>query len=69
MTRFEISEFLTTHGVDKKIVGGLIESFGGTRKSATKFFELADVHERANGRAEAIGAAALALIPVLDVVG
>ena len=68
MTRFEISEFLTTHGVDKKIVGGLIESFGGTRKSTTKFFELADVHEGANRRAEAIGAAVLALIPVLDVV-
>jgi hypothetical protein len=50
MTSFEISEFLTTHRVDKKIVGLLIQSFGGTRKSATKFFQLRNVHERTNRR-------------------
>ena len=44
MTGFEISEFLTTHGVDKKIVRLLIEGFGGTRKSTTKFLQLRDVH-------------------------
>src|SRR5438128_951651 len=50
MTGFEISEFLTTHRVDKEIVRFLIQSFGGTRKSTTEFFQLRDVHERSNRR-------------------
>src|SRR5438132_9707421 len=50
MTSFEISKFLTTHGVDKKIVRLFIQSFGDTRKSATKLFQLRNVHERTNRR-------------------
>ena len=47
---FEISEFLATDRVDKKIVWLLIQRFGGTRKSMTKTFQLPDVHERINRR-------------------
>jgi hypothetical protein len=50
LTGFEIGEFPTTHSVDKKIVGLFIQSFGGTRKPATKGFKLRDVHERTNRR-------------------
>ena len=50
MTSFEISKFLTTHSVDKKIVRLFIQSFGDTRKSATKLFQLRNVHERTNRR-------------------
>src|SRR6266567_166056 len=46
MTSFEIGEFLATDSVDKKIVRLLIQSLGGTRKSATELFQLRDVHER-----------------------
>ena len=46
MTGFEIGEFLATDGVDKKIVGLLIQIFGGTGKSATELFQLRDVHDR-----------------------
>jgi len=50
MTSFKIRKFLTTHRVDKKIVRLFIQSFGDTGKSATKLFQLRNVHERTNRR-------------------
>jgi hypothetical protein len=45
MTGFEIGEFPAADRIDKKIVRVSIESFDGTGKSATEFFELRYVHE------------------------
>ena len=50
MTGFEVGEFLTTDRVDKKIVRLLVQGFGGTGKSATKFLQLRNVHDRTKRR-------------------
>src|SRR5882762_585210 len=63
MTRFEIGEFLAADGVDKEIVGLLIQSFGDTRKSATEPFQFWDVHEHTTRRR------ADTLLPTLSPVG
>jgi hypothetical protein len=49
-TGFEIGEFVATDSIDKKIVRLLVQSFGGTGKSATESFELQDVHECSSRR-------------------
>jgi hypothetical protein len=43
-TGLEIGEFPAAHRVDKKIVGLLIQRFGGSRNPATKRSQLRDVH-------------------------
>jgi hypothetical protein len=50
MTRLEVGEFPATDSVNKKIVGLVVQSFDGARKSATEFFQLSDVHERTTPR-------------------
>lgn len=47
---FEIGEFFTADGVDKKIARLAVEGFVGPRKSATEFFELFVIHERKGRR-------------------
>src|SRR5271157_5867167 len=46
ITGLEIGELLATDGVDKEIVGLLVQRFGGPRKSATERLQLWGVHER-----------------------